>query len=170
MNRKVLLIGALLVLPLVAVLAVAFRFDPRTVDSPLVGKTAPDFSLRSLDGEVYRLSELAGQPVVVNFWSTWCPPCYQEHPVFLEYADRYEGQVQFLGVIYQDETDKIRRYLQQLGSWGPSLVDPEGKVAIAYGVYGPPETFFIDSQGVIREKVMGAVSARVMRDTLESML
>ncbi len=170
MNNKVLIVGALLILPLLAVLAVAFRFDPHTVESPLVGKKAPDFALQDIDGNLYRLSDLRGKPVVINFWATFCPPCYQEHPVFLSASERHADDVVFLGVIYQDTPQKIRRWESQLGSWGPALVDEEGKVAIAYGVYGPPETFFIDREGMIAEKVIGAVPEPFMRTVLDTLL
>lgn len=170
MNSKVLIVGALLVLPLIAVLSVGFRFDPHTVASPLVGKEAPDFALQDMEGNLYRLSDLRGTPVVINFWATFCPPCYQEHPVFLAASRRHEDEVMFLGVIYQDTPEKISRWEAQLGSWGPSLVDDDGKVAIAYGVYGPPETFFIDRNGMIAEKVIGAVPDSFMRNVLDSLL
>lgn len=170
MNRKALAVGAVVAVPLLAVLALALDFDPRFVESPLLGATAPAFRLQSLDGQVYDLRALRGKPVVLNFWSTWCPPCMEEHPLFSEAARRYAGRVQFLGVIYQDDPEKIRAFNERFGSWGPSLVDPQGEAAIAYGVFGPPETFFIDAEGRIVEKVMGAVPPEALVDLLEGML
>jgi cytochrome c biogenesis protein CcmG/thiol:disulfide interchange protein DsbE len=154
-NRKVLWIGTALVVPLVGFLAFAFRNDPRIVKSPLVGQPAPEFRLRALDGEELALSEIAGQPVMVNFWATWCQPCIAEHPVLLEAARRHAGRVRFVGVIYDDEPEAIRRFVERHGSWGPNLEDPGAEAAIRYGVYGAPETFFIDGQGVVRRKVTG---------------
>ena len=87
MNRKVLLVGLLVVTPLLIFLALSFRADPRAIESPLVGKPAPDFELRSLDGEVYRLSDFRGQPVMVNFWATWCQPCLAEHPLITQMSE-----------------------------------------------------------------------------------
>ena len=72
MNRKVLIVGALIVTPLLVFLALSFGKDPRAIDSPLVGRSAPDFSLRGLDGEMVRLADLRGRPVKINFWATWC--------------------------------------------------------------------------------------------------
>lgn len=170
MNKKVLLVGALVVVPLLAILTVSFKFDPHIIESPLVGKPAADFALRDLGGTTYHLEDLRGKPVVINFWATYCPPCIDEHPLFQEAAKFYGDDVQFLGVIYQDDPDLIRKFIAQLGSWGPTLVDPEGKVAIAYGVYGPPETFFIDQDGVIVDKVIGEVGGRYLRDAVDGLL
>jgi cytochrome c biogenesis protein CcmG/thiol:disulfide interchange protein DsbE len=170
MNRKVLVVGALVVVPLLVFLALSFRSDPRSIESPLIGKQAPDFALQDLDGNVHRLADLKGQPVVINFWATWCQPCIAEHPVLIEAARRYQGRVNFFGVIYNDDNDKIRRFIAQRGAWGPSLVDPDVAVAIAYGVYGAPETFFITADGTILEKVTGPVGPRQIVDLLERML
>ncbi|HVS65388.1 MAG TPA: TlpA disulfide reductase family protein [Thermoanaerobaculia bacterium] len=170
MNKKVLLIGVLLIVPLVGLLAVSFRFDPKIVESPLIGKPAPDFTLQDLDGNVVRLSELRGTPVVINFWSTWCPPCIQEHPLLESAAAHYRGRVHFLGVIYQDDPGVIARFIDELGAWGPALIDPENRVAIAYGVFGPPETFFIDEEGVIVDKVIGGLHAQILREALDALL
>ncbi|HUP21726.1 MAG TPA: TlpA disulfide reductase family protein [Thermoanaerobaculia bacterium] len=170
MNRKALLVGALVAVPLLAMLALGLGFDPRFVESPLVGAPAPSFRLMSLDGEVWDLEELRGTPVVLNFWSTWCPPCLEEHPLFMTAAQRYAGRVQFLGVVYQDDVEKIRTFSERWGAWGPALVDPDGEVAIAYGVFGPPETFFIDGGGQVVEKVIGAVRPDHLLAMLEGML
>jgi cytochrome c biogenesis protein CcmG/thiol:disulfide interchange protein DsbE len=170
MNKKVLLIGVLLIVPLVGLLAVSFRFDPKIVESPLIGKPAPDFTLQDLDGNVVKLSQLRGTPVVINFWSTWCPPCIQEHPLLESASDHYRGRAHFLGVIYQDDPAVISRFLDERGAWGPSLVDPENRVAIAYGVFGPPETFFIDAEGIIADKVIGGLHPQVLREALAALL
>ncbi len=170
MNRKVLVVGSLLTLPLLAFLAVSFRFDPRSIESPLIGQPAPDFVLTDLDGNVVSSKDLAGRPLVLNFWATWCVPCMYEHPVFVEGARRYAGRVEFVGVVYQDNERDIRRFLAERGSWGPSLVDPDTRVAIAYGVYGVPETFFIDRDGVVVEKLAQPVDAATLDRILGKLL
>ena len=170
MNRKVLWVGGLVVVPLVVFLALSFGHDPRLIESPLVGDPAPAFDLHSLDGEAVSLPALAGRPVVLNFWATWCQPCIVEHPVLVESARRYEGRVHFVGVIYQDDGELIRRFVEQRGSWGPSLVDPGSEVAIRYGVYGAPETFFIDRQGVVRRKVTGPMGPSMLDAYLAELL
>jgi len=169
-NRKVLLVGLILVAPLLAVLASGLRHDPREVVSPLIGRPAPGFSLADLDGRTLRLEDLQGQPAVVNFWATWCQPCAAENPIFSAVARRYAGRARFVSVIYQDSPEAIRAYEQQRGRWGSTLVDPESRTAIRYGVYGVPETFLIDARGLVREKVTGMVSFDGLSRSLEEML
>lgn len=170
MNRRVLIVGGLLVAPLLVMLASGLRHDPREVVSPLIGKPAPEFALTDLDGRTLRLVDLRGQPVVVNFWATWCQPCAAENPIFAALARRYAGRARFVSVIYQDTPEAIRAYERQRGSWGPALVDPESRTAIRYGVYGVPETFVIDARGVIHEKVTGMVSFDGLTRSLEALL
>ena len=85
-------------------------------------------------------------------------------------SDHYRGRAHFLGVIYQDDPAVISRFLDERGAWGPSLVDPENRVAIAYGVFGPPETFFIDGEGIIADKVIGGLHPQVLREALAALL
>ncbi len=172
MNRTVLIIGLLLLVPLLLVLRVGFENDDPATEffSPLVGKPAPSFVLADTDGRVWSLRDLRGKPVVINFWATYCAPCWEEHPLFMAASEHYGDDVQFLGIIYQDDPALIEEFERQRGSWGPALVDTEGEVAVAYGVYGPPETYFIGKDGVIVDKVIGAVSGEVMQRRLEEML
>ena len=170
MNRRVLIVGLLLVAPLLAVLTISFRFDPHYIASPLIGKEAPNFQLVDLDGQVHQLQDLLGAPVIINFWATYCVPCIAEHPMLTAAAQHYRGRAHFLGIIYQDDVELIRQFVDQRGRWGPSLIDAEGKVAIAYGVYGPPETFFIDSEGRIVDKVIGQLSPQHLAQTVEALL
>jgi cytochrome c biogenesis protein CcmG/thiol:disulfide interchange protein DsbE len=170
MNRKVLLGGLLVSVPLLVFLALGFRSNPNEIESPLLGKPAPVFQLRDLDNQVVDLRRFAGRPVVLNFWATWCVPCVAEHGTFRMAASRYGERVTFLGVVYQDEAPAIRSFLQRYGSWGPTLLDPEVAVAIAYGVYGVPETFVIDPRGTIARKFTGEVDARELEAVLQSVL
>lgn len=168
----VLVIGLLGIAGIVGVLASGFRFDPHAVNSPLIGKPAPDFALAALepdDGTV-QLSALSGRPVVLNFWATWCVPCQQEHPALLALAREFRGLVQFYGVVYQDKPETIRVWLDARGRGYPTLLDNGAQTAIAYGVYGVPETFVVDKRGVIREKVAGAVDFAAMMNLLTSLV
>ncbi len=170
MNRTVLVVGAIIVVPLLIFLAIGFKFDPRAIDSPLVGKLAPTFSLVDLDGEVVDLASLAGSPVVINFWATWCQPCVVEHPMLIEAERRYGDRVHFLGIVYQDDPEMIRRFLATRGAWGRSLIDPGSEVAIAYGVYGAPETFVIDAQGVVYRKLTGLLNWSSLTGALDELI
>jgi len=154
MNRRVLAAGLLLVLPLLLVLLANLGRDPHLIDSPLVGHPAPAFRLEKLSGGApLGLEDFKGKPVVLNFWATWCVPCMQEHPTLTATADRLRDEVQFLGVVFQDETDRVAEFVDETGAAYPTLLDPESKAAVAYGVQGVPETYFIDGRGVIVSKV-----------------
>lgn len=158
-NRKVLAAGLAIVFPLLAVLVANLGRDPHSVRSPLVGRPAPPFSLAPVGGgSPVALDSLRGKPVVINFWATWCVPCFQEHAALAE-AARSLRDVQFLGIVYEDEEDRTHEFLRQRGSAYPSLMDKEGKAAIAYGVFGVPETFFIDAGGRIVEKYVGPLNS-----------
>ena len=149
----ILLVGGLVTVPLLLFLAIGLGHDPNVIASPLIGKPAPAFSLQDLDGNVVTLGDLKGTPVLMNFWATWCVPCIAEHESFRTATGHLGDRVKFLGVVYQDEVSQIRRFLSQRGSWGPTLVDPASKVAIAYGVYGVPESYLIDPDGIIVDKI-----------------
>jgi cytochrome c biogenesis protein CcmG/thiol:disulfide interchange protein DsbE len=154
-NRKVLLAGLAVVLPLIAVLVANLGRDPHSVRSPLIGRAAPPFSLAPVGGGApVSLQSLRGRPVVVNFWATWCVPCFEEHAA-LTAAARTFGNAQFLGIVYEDDERQTQAFLAERGSSYPSLFDSDGRTAIAYGVFGVPETFFIDKDGRIVEKYVG---------------
>ncbi|HUF16424.1 MAG TPA: DsbE family thiol:disulfide interchange protein [Thermoanaerobaculia bacterium] len=167
MNRRVLLIGLAVVLPVIALLVMSLGRNPHKVQSPLIGKQAPNFALRSAGSEeTLDLAALRGAPVVINFWATWCVPCYQEHGVLTEGARSMPG-VRFLGVVYDDEESKALQFLRQYGSSYPSLMDNQGKTAIAYGVYGVPETFFLDASGRIVAKHEGPLTPELLMANVE---
>ncbi len=168
MNRKVLLIGLGITIPVVIILAMGFGRDPHKVDSPLIGKTAPSFALQSVaDDQLVSLDQFKGKPVVVNFWATWCVPCLSEHETLKMTAKQMGSNVQFLGVVYDDSKETIHNFMQQYGSAYPTLMDQGGKTAIAYGVYGVPETFFINPEGTIVSKFEGPLSPALLQENLQ---
>jgi cytochrome c biogenesis protein CcmG, thiol:disulfide interchange protein DsbE len=160
MNRTVLIVGVLLAATLVGVLFLGLGNDPGKIKSPLLGKPAPTFALRQVGTEnTIDVAQLKGRPVVINFWATWCGPCWEEHPVLVANARALQPKVQFLGVVFQDKEDKILNFLDQRGSSYPTVVDDAGKTAIAYGVGGVPETFFLDANGVVVAKHTGPMTS-----------
>ena len=168
-NVPLLLGGLAFTIGFVVLLGVGFLFNPFALPDNMTGRPAPDFRLTDLDGNEVQLSDHLGRPVVLNFWSTWCIPCKQEHPVLLEAAKLYP-EVTFLGVVYLDQPGPIRNYLKRAGSAYPHLIDPGSRVAIDYGVTGVPESFFIDRKGVIQNKVAFPVSASFLGTQLEPLL
>jgi cytochrome c biogenesis protein CcmG/thiol:disulfide interchange protein DsbE len=163
-NRTVLVIGLFIAAALLGVFFLALGNDPAHIDSPLVGRVAPDFALKAVNsGTIIDLASLRGKPVVLNFWATWCGPCYQEHPVLVENARILGDQVQFLGVVFQDTDEKINAFLNERGHAYPTLVDVQGKTAIAYGVGGVPETFFLDRNGKIVAKYNGPMTTEILQ-------
>jgi cytochrome c biogenesis protein CcmG, thiol:disulfide interchange protein DsbE len=166
MNRTVLLVGGFIVVAVVGILVLGLGKDPNTIASPLVGRVAPPFVLREVgSGKSLSLDEFRGKPVVLNFWATWCGPCYEEHPVLVSNA-RSLPQVQFLGVVFQDSEDKIQRFLDDRGRAYPTVIDDAGKTAIAYGVGGVPETFFLDASGRIVAKYTGPLTTETLQSNL----
>jgi cytochrome c biogenesis protein CcmG/thiol:disulfide interchange protein DsbE len=171
MKWKLTLAVTLACAALVIVLAKGFGRDPHQVPFMLRGQPAPTFSLRTLQsGDVVTLAALRGKPVVLNFWSTWCGPCRLEHPV-LEWGFReYGSQAQFLGAIFEDTEENARAYISRHGSPYPQLVDPRSQMAVDYGVAGVPETYFIDSNGVILDKHVGPMDQATLAARMRSLL
>ena len=160
MNRTVLAVGIVITAALVGVLFLGLGKDPAVIRSPLIGKPAPTFALREVGtNRTVDISSFRGKPLVINFWATWCGPCWEEHPVLVANARMLQPNVQFLGVVFQDKEEKILGFLEQRGTSYPTLVDDKGKTAIAYGVGGVPETYFLDAAGKIVAKHAGPMSS-----------
>lgn len=148
-------------------LAVGLKLDPREVPSPLIGKPAPAFDLPQLAAPDQRLAakDLRGQVWLLNVWASWCVACRQEHPLLVEVAKT--GQLKLYGLNYKDKREDALGWLNRYGNpYLQSVSDTDGLVGIDYGVYGVPETFVIDKQGVIRYKQIGPVTPEALRDTL----
>ena len=160
------------VVPLLVLLAYGFRTDPRAIPSPLVGRPAAPFSVTLFDGGRLSLLDLRGKVVVLNFWASWCyPACYEEAPVLERGWRAYkERGVVVLGVDIQDTEEAARKFLKQFALSFPNGPDPTGKISVDYGVYGVPETFFIDRAGRIRKKHVGAVTGEVFTREVERLL
>src|SRR3970040_1941280 len=139
-------------------LAYGFTTDPRAIPSILTGKPAPDFSLTLFDGRTVRLSDFRGKVVFLNFWASWCPPCRAEARMLEAAWQKHREQgVVFVGVNIQDEEEPARAFLQEFGITYPNGRDAGARIAIECGVWGLPETFFIDREGRITYKHVGAL-------------
>lgn len=154
-------------------LALLFVFglnnDPRTVPSPLIGKPAPDFSLRLVGEQTpYTRDDLLGRPVLVNFWASWCVACRVEHPYLMQLA---EQGVEIIGMDYKDTDEEGLRWLRQHGNPYRTIVaDPEGRAGFDWGVYGVPETYVLDAQGTILYKQIGPMTDEAWRSKIAPLI
>jgi len=149
---------------LVVVLMLAFRFDPRDIRTGTVGKPAAQFTAEKLDGTgTLSLSDYAGKVVVLNFFASWCPPCKVENPALVRVWERYRtSDVVLIGVVFNDATEKAREYVRTNGVTWPTVQDAGGRIAFAYGVHGPPETYFIGRDGIIAGRHIGEITEQVL--------
>jgi len=164
--KKFLLPLAVLVV-VVGFLGFGLRLDPREVPSPLIGKAAPPFSLPVLHEPAKTVSntDFKGQVWMLNVWASWCVSCREEHPVLVELSK--QKIVPIIGLNYKDQSDDARAWLKKFGDpYVMSLVDAQGKIGIDYGVYGVPETYLIDRDGVIRYKKIGPVTPDTVREKI----
>ncbi len=165
------LVVPLLVIPLGWLLFSGFGRDPREIASPLIDRPAPEWTLTTLDGETLSSSDLAGRPYVVNFWASWCGPCVDEHAVLSATHDAYGDEIAMVGVLYQDLPADAQAFLARYGQTGyRHVIDPDGRLAIDFGVTGPPETYFIDADGILRAKQFGPLTESSMDQKLASIL
>ncbi len=174
MNKKILFI------PLIAFAALAIVFatqlvrnaggdDPTKLESVLVGHQVPEFRLESLEepGKLYQQEIFVGEPLLLNVWATWCPTCYAEHQFLNELASQ---GVKIVGLNYKDDRTKAVQWLEELGNpYMISLFDGNGMLGLDLGVYGAPETFLIDANGVIRYRHVGDVNDRNWAEKLKPM-
>ncbi|HWP60852.1 MAG TPA: TlpA disulfide reductase family protein [Candidatus Acidoferrales bacterium] len=152
----------------IGVLAYGFYRDPRYIRSPLVGREAPSFALRLFDGRTIRLEDFRGKVVFLNFWASWCAPCRAEAKTLEAAWRKYkERGVVFLGVNIQDKEEDARAFIEEFGITYINGRDDTGKIAIDYGVWGIPESFFIDSQGRITYKHVGALDSSMISAKLD---
>ena len=151
----------LVLVPLAWLLFTGLGRDPRVIPSPLVGKPMPAFAGTTLGGGEFSSADLVGKPTVVNFWASYCiPSCVDEHPVLLDLAARHGDEVQMVGVLVDDTADDARGFLDRYGQVGwPTLLNADSAISIDYGVTGPPETFFVDADGVVVARHVGPLTA-----------
>jgi cytochrome c biogenesis protein CcmG/thiol:disulfide interchange protein DsbE len=161
-------LGPLALFAIVAVfLGVGLTRNPREIPSPLVGKPVPEFRLPAVMGRSLGLEtgDLRGEVSVVNVFASWCTACRDEHPLWMEIARARLVPVH--GLNYKDAPANAARWLDELGDpYTRTGADVSGRVAIDWGVYGVPETFVVDKRGVIRDKVIGAITRPIVEQRL----
>ncbi|MCK9283259.1 MAG: DsbE family thiol:disulfide interchange protein [Rhodocyclaceae bacterium] len=150
---------------LIGFFAAGLRLNPREVPSPLIGKPAPAFRLTQLHNPGASISpeDMKGKVWLLNVWASWCVSCRQEHPVLLQYSQT----LPIVGLDYKDERAAGIAWLKDLGDpYLMSAFDSDGRVGIDYGVYGVPETFVIDKQGVVRYKHIGPLTPTALEKNI----
>ena len=166
MKRAILLLPLALFLVLAVFLYRGLFLNPAELPSALIGKPVPAFSLPAVDDPARTLSEadLKGKPALLNVWATWCVSCKAEHPVLTELAAQ---GVNIVGINYKDDNANALKWLQEFHNpYQLDIRDEQGSLGLNLGVYGAPETFLIDKDGVIRHKFVGVIDQRVWREQL----
>lgn len=163
------LVPVILLAGLAVLFAVGLRNDPREVPSPLIGKPAPAFDLARLDSDQrLQLADLKGRAVLVNFWASWCAGCQVEHPMLMRLAR--EG-VEIVGIDYKDtDTDGLTWLSRHGNPFRLLAADPQGQVGLDWGVYGVPETFVLDANGVIVFKQIGPLTEAAWRERIQPLM
>ncbi|HEX7173617.1 MAG TPA: TlpA disulfide reductase family protein [Candidatus Limnocylindria bacterium] len=169
--RPYLLAAALLPIVLVAVLGILLLGRLPSTSPTTIGSLAPDFSLADLDGNPVRLADLEGRPVVLNFWASWCGPCVEEFPLLRDAARRHADEgLAIVGVVFRDRSEAARDFMARNGGTWPAAMDPGERVASAYGILGPPETYFIARDGTIAARQFGPVTEASLAAQLATIL
>ncbi len=171
MKRLWFLIPLAVFFALATMLAFGLKLDPHEVPSPLIDKPAPKFALTRLDdaSRTISLDDMRGKVWMLNVWASWCVACREEHPLLVEFSKR--RVVPIYGLNYKDQRSDANGWLSRFGNpYDASLFDNEGRVGIDFGVYGVPETFVIDQNGVIRMKHIGPLTPEVIATKIEPLL
>jgi cytochrome c biogenesis protein CcmG, thiol:disulfide interchange protein DsbE len=136
-----------------------------------VGEPAPAFTLAGLDGDPVSLEDLRGRPVIVNFWASDCAPCVEEFPLLSSAAAAHEeDRLAVVGIVVGDTSEAARDFLARMGATWPSAMDPDAAVARQYGIIGPPDSYFIDRDGIVVSRHIGPLSAADLERRLAGIL
>jgi cytochrome c biogenesis protein CcmG/thiol:disulfide interchange protein DsbE len=171
MRRALFILPLLLFLVLAGYFALALRpgRNPQELPSALIDKEAPAFQLPGLNGNGIARDALKGQPVLINFFASWCLPCREEHPILMRLSE--QEHVPLYGIDYKDKPEAARSLLQEFGDPYRAIgVDRDGSVGLDFGVYGVPETYVLDSSGHIRKRFVGPLTAEEVNNELLPLL
>lgn len=153
--------GLILVIVVAVCIAVLFlllqHMKEKTYEEiAAVGRQAPAVELRDADGNLWKLSDLRGKVVFLNFWATWCTTCKSEMPYKEQLFQKMQGRpFQMLGILFRDSPSNLPAYKMKLPVSAPTLISNDSETAKLYGITGVPETFIIDKNGIVREKIVG---------------
>ena len=155
-------------LAFIVVLGTSDPSGSRETASPLLGQVAPPIVGQTIDGEAYDLTDHRGQYVLVNFFATWCIPCIREHPELVNFERRHgaAGDATVVSVVYDDRSSKAVDFFAENGGDWPVVTDPDGAVAVSYGVSGVPESYLVAPDGTVVTKIVGGVTASSLDRTL----
>ena len=163
------LMTPLLAVPLGWILFTGLGRDPRTIPSPLIGKPLPALAGPTLDSGPFEDASLAGRPAVINVWASYCIPCRAEHGLLSDLVAQHGDELSVVGVIYETDDDAARDFRERYGGGWTELTDPDGRTALDLGVTGPPETFFVDTDGIVRYRQVGPLTTEVLREQLAAL-
>jgi cytochrome c biogenesis protein CcmG/thiol:disulfide interchange protein DsbE len=136
-----------------------------------IGDPAPNFALTDINGNALRLADLRGRPVIVNFWASWCGPCVDEFPLLLSASAAHRSSdLVVVGIVFRDRPEAARAFMSRMGAGWPTAMDPGDAVATRFGIIGPPDTFFIDRNGVIVGRQIGQLGAGDLEHGLAQIL
>lgn len=175
-KRKILIVLGIIFVVLFAAVLLKSTPTPSVTQAtgPQIGFTAPDFTLKDLNGNIVKLSDLRGKPVYLNFWASWCPPCKVEIPEIQKFYQQNKDKVTVLAVdlTFNDKLSDVIDILKANNAKFPVLLDTNANSSVAdsYQVYGIPESFFIDKNGVIREKHVGGMTLDMLQEGLKKAL
>ena len=170
--RVAALAVAVVLAAFVVVAAVVKGGTKDTAATPLLGRPAPVVQTTTIDGQPFDLATRRGSWVVLNFFSTWCVPCVQEHPELVRFAAGQASQpdgAELYSVVFNDDPQKVQQFFADNGGDWPRLVDPDGRVQVAFGVAKSPETWIIDPNGVVRARIITTVTSEGLTALLEQL-
>ncbi|MEO6173122.1 MAG: DsbE family thiol:disulfide interchange protein [Arenimonas sp.] len=173
MNSRLLPLIAFIGLALLLFIGVRMNSgkDNSAIPSPFIGKPAPEFSLPVLNkpSQLVKTKDLKGKAYLLNVWGSWCPACQIEHPIISQLAT--SKKIRVIGYNYKDEAEAANRWLQQFGNpYDMILFDESGRTALDWGIYGAPETFLIDANGIVRWKHVGPITPQIIDQEILPML
>jgi cytochrome c biogenesis protein CcmG/thiol:disulfide interchange protein DsbE len=171
MRRALFLLPVVIFMLLAGYFALALQpgYDPRQLPSAMLNKEAPPFTLSGLNGPDLGRDGLKGQPVLINFFASWCVPCRVEHPLLMRLSQR--EKIPVFGIDYKDRPEDATKFLERLGDPYRGIgLDRDGRVGLDFGVYGVPETYVLDSKGHVRKRFVGPLTAQQVEKELLPLL